>query len=78
MPSGTSFVAMMQPANFGQRDDVALLGRLHPTGLRGIFVQPQVRPAAVIINEVTFKHAEQVIPVQHNQVIQTFTPNRTN
>jgi hypothetical protein len=38
--SGSSaFVAMMESANFGKGDDIALLRRLNSPKLRGIFVQ---------------------------------------
>jgi len=77
--SGSSaFVAMMESAKFRERDDVALLWWLHPPGQRGIFFQPQMGPPAVIVGEITFKDAVQVNSVQHDYVVQTFTPDRTN
>jgi hypothetical protein len=55
--SGSSaFVAMMESANFRERDDLALLRWLHAPKLRGIFLQNQMRPPAMMISQITFKH----------------------
>lgn len=69
---------MMQSTDFGERYDAALLRRLHPPCLWRIFVQAQVRPASVIVSEISFKHAMQVSSIQHDHVIQTIAPNRTD
>ena len=76
--SRAAFVAMMQSPNLWKRDDRALHRRLHPPDLRRIFVQTEMRPPAVIISEIPFEHAVQMNSVQHNHVVQTFTPDRTN
>jgi hypothetical protein len=75
---GSAFVAMMPSANFGARNDVALFRRLHPPCLWSIFVQAQVRPGRVIISEISFEQAMQVSSIQHDHMIQTITPNRTD
>ncbi len=46
---GPAFVAMMQSANFGERNDVALLQRLDSPRLGSILVQTQMRSAGVVI-----------------------------
>jgi hypothetical protein len=69
---------MMESTNFREGDDVALLWWLHPPGQRGIFFQPQMGPPAVIVCEITSKDAVQMSSVQHDYVVQTFTPDRTN
>ena len=50
-----AFVAMVQAAYLGERDDLALLRTLHWSWFRGIFVQPQMGPTAVVIFEVGFE-----------------------
>ena len=69
---------MMESAHFRERDDIALLRRLDPPKLRGIFVQTQMGPPAMIICEITFKDPAQMDCVQHDHVVQTFTPNQTD
>ena len=50
-----AFVTMVQAAHLGERDDFALLRTLHWSWFRGIFVQPQMGPTAVVIFEVGFE-----------------------
>ena len=75
---GKNAIVMMQPANFGKRGDVALLRWLHRPKLRSIFIQPQVRGPAMIIGLVTLKDTVQVSSVQHDHMVQAFTPERTD
>src|ERR1039457_5373545 len=49
-----AFVAMVQAAHLGERDDLALR-TLHWSWFRGIFVQAQMGPTAVVIFEVGFE-----------------------
>ena len=50
-----AFVAMVQAAHLGERDDLALLRTLHWLWFRGIFVQAQMGPTVVVIFEVGFE-----------------------
>jgi hypothetical protein len=52
----SAFVAMMEAADFWEREDLTLLWELNPPGFWGILLQAQVCPAAVIIREVSFKY----------------------
>src|ERR1039458_7521628 len=50
-----AFVTMVQAAHLGERDDLVRLRTLHWSWFRGIFVQAQMGPAAVVIFEVGFE-----------------------
>jgi hypothetical protein len=50
-----AFVAMVQAAYLGERDDLALLRTLHWSWFRGIFVQAQVGPTPVVVCEIGFE-----------------------
>jgi hypothetical protein len=69
---------MMQSAGFGEGDDFALSGRLHPPNLRGIFVQTQVRPPAVVISQIPLQPAAQMSLVKHNDVVEALSPDRAD
>ena len=53
-------VAMMEAADHGRRDDLAPVGRLHPSGFRGVLVEGQMSPGRVVIGEIRVQHAAQV------------------
>ena len=73
-----AFVAMMDSADFWERDNLALGGWLDSPRPRGIFVQTQVRAPVVIIRKVVFEEVVQMRTVEHNDMIQTFTSDRTD
>jgi hypothetical protein len=53
--AGSPLAAMMKPADFWNRDDPALVGRLDFSGLRRILIQREVAAAIVIIREIGSK-----------------------
>jgi len=71
-----TFVAMMQAANFGERNDLPLFGPLDGSRFRGIFLQCQVCPTSVVVREVALEHALQVSLVEADDVVQAFAANR--
>ena len=73
-----AFVAMVQAAYLGERDDLALLRTLHWSWFRGIFVQAQVGPTPVVILEVGFEQAVQVSLIEHDNVVQTLAADRAH
>jgi hypothetical protein len=75
---GPAFVAMMQSANFGKRNDLSLVRCAHWARLWGIFLQGQVGATAMIIPEIVFEQTVQVILAEHDDMIQTFAPYGTN
>ena len=68
---------MMEPAHFREGHDLALLGQLNPSALGSIFVQTQVRAPVVIIRKILFEEMVQMRAAEDNNMIQTFTPDRT-
>ena len=75
---GSPLVVMMQAADFWESHDPALLERLNPATFGSIFVQTQVRAPVVIIRKILLQEVVQMRAAQNNDMIQTFTPNRTN
>ena len=73
-----AFVAMMESAHLGKGNDRSLLRSLHRARLGGILVQGQVRSAPVIVGEIGFEQTVQVSLVEHDDVIQTLAPHRTD
>ncbi len=69
---------MMQSADFGEGDDLALPGRLHPPNLRGSFAQTQVRPPAVVISQIPLQPAAQMSLVKHHDVLEALSPDRAD
>jgi hypothetical protein len=55
-PTGLAFIAMMQAAQHGHRDDLALTQTLHGSRFRGILVQAQVRATPVVEMQSTIPH----------------------
>jgi len=70
----TSRVAMMQAANLRNRDDFAKRRRLDLTRRRRVAIERQVRPDLVIIAEVISKDSLQMPFVQHDDMVQAFSP----
>ena len=69
---------MMQPTNLRNRDDAASTRWLDLSRNRCIPVERQVRSRPVIIRKVTRKNSPQVSFAEHDDVIQAFSPNRSN
>ena len=69
---------MVEAADFRESHDLALLGQLNPSALGSIFVQTQVRPPVVIIRKILFEELVQMRAAENHDMIQAFTPDRTN
>lgn len=75
MASGrTPLVAMVEAANFRERDHSALGRRLHPSWHRRVFLQREVRSRVLIIENVPGEHAAQVRLVEDDDVVETLPP----
>jgi hypothetical protein len=59
----------MKPANHRELDDLPLVRRLHLPRFRGVLVQRQMRPAAVIVDEVISENPAQVILANDDQMV---------
>jgi hypothetical protein len=59
----------MKPANHRELDDLPLVWRLHLPRFRGVLFQRQMRPAAVIVDEVISENPAQVILANDDQMV---------
>jgi hypothetical protein len=76
--SRQAFVAMVQAAHLGERDDLALVRALRRSWFRGIFVQAQVGPTPVVVREIGFEQAVQVSLIEHDDVVQALAADRAH
>jgi hypothetical protein len=42
----------MQPADLGERNDLAATGRFHEPGIRRVLPESKVRPGSVVVAEI--------------------------
>src|SRR3979490_1779277 len=75
---GTAFVAMMEAADLRERDNLAGSGRVYRSALRTILGEREMRSRLVVIVKVRRQHAAQMMLIEDDDVIQTFTADRTN
>src|ERR1019366_3000364 len=75
---GLASVTVMQSSQPRQCDNVALVCRFDGTWERTILVKGSVAPILVIIGQVIGENSAKVRPIENNDVVQTFTPNRAN
>ena len=59
---------MVKPTHLGEGDDVAHLGRLHPTRIRTVIVQRPVYSRAVIVGSVASKDPHEMAFTQNDDV----------
>src|SRR5262249_13848464 len=76
--SCSSFVPVMQSADFGDLDYNSRLGRLYCSRLRRILGKREMSPRAMIICEVTFQDAAQVPFPKDDDVIRALSTNRSD
>ena len=61
-----ALVAMVKPADLGERYDVALFGRLHGPGFRTVHTEGQMGPRPVVVFDVARSNSSQVCLAQYN------------
>ena len=61
---------MMEAADHGCLDDSAFVKPLHPSWLRGVLLQGEMGPVAVVVGQVVTQHATEMRPVQHHDVVE--------
>src|SRR6516225_8778690 len=59
---------MMQAPDFGNREDHARFRRLDGPSVRGVLVEREVRPSAMIVREVRGQDAAQMPLAEHDEV----------
>jgi hypothetical protein len=74
----TPLVTVVKAAHLRDGDDRTAVSSLHGPGFRRIFAQRQVRPRLVIIRHERFHMPVQRRFAEHNHVLQTLTPNRSD
>ena len=75
---GASCVAMMQPADHREGDDLPPIGGLALAELRGVLIEREVGPGAVIVLEVLSQDATQVLLSDNDDVVEAVPPNGTD
>src|SRR5688572_2732956 len=75
---GATLVPMMQSTDLRDRDDPASIGWLHTAGLRAVFLQCQMCPAAMVIIKEHFEMPAQTALVEHDHVIEALAANGAN
>jgi hypothetical protein len=72
-------VPMMKTADLGQLHDVAHARRLNwPPRLGGVLLERQVRPRSMVVREVRFQNPIQVLFAEDDNVIETFSTDRSD
>src|SRR5260370_12818789 len=74
----STLIAMMQTADLGEGNDVARGGKLHATRSWAVFVEREMRSGVMMILKIARQDAAQVTLVEDDDVIQTFTADRTD
>ena len=73
-----SRVAMMQPADHREGDDLPPIRRLALAWFGGVLVEREVGPGAVIVLEVLPQDAPQVLLSENDDVVEAVPPNGTD
>ena len=69
---------MMQPADFGQRDDLARADGGDRTRVGRVLAEREMRPRPVVVREVGAEETPQVPFVEHDDVIQALAAKRAD
>src|ERR1700747_2764756 len=75
---GPSFVAVMQPADLGQRHDRSHFWRLNPSRLGRVFPQGEMGSRSVIVIQVGSEDATERALREHEHMVQECPPNGSN
>src|SRR6516165_6386295 len=66
---------MMQAPDFGNREDHARFRRLDGPSVRGVLVEREVRPSAMIVREVRGQDAAQMPLAEHDEMVEALAPH---
>src|SRR4051794_27820752 len=69
---------MVHTANFREGNDIASRGRLHGKGSRAVLAERKMRSAVMMVLKIARKDAAQVVLAEDDDVIQTFSADRTD
>ena len=73
-----AFVAMMEPADFGQLDDLTHSRGLDFSRVGSIFVQGEVGSRELVLGEVGMQNAAEMCLAKDDHVIEVLAPDRTD
>ena len=77
MLCSVAIIPMMQATKYRLTDERAGIASLDRTRNRRILLKPQVGSRLMVVGEVLFENPPQMPLVEHDDVVQTFLPNRT-
>ena len=60
---------MMESSDHREFNDLPMVRRFHLPRFRGVFLQREMRPATVIVDQIISKYAAQVILVEDDYMI---------
>ena len=63
-------LAVVEPADVGQGNDAAVLGRLDGARLRRILLEREMGPRAVVVAEITLQTTTEMFLVQDDHVVE--------
>ena len=75
---GTSFVAVVQTADFRGRNHTTFSRTLYPSRCGRVFRQGEMGPRSVMVSKVSGEQAPQVRMVEDNHVVQALAANRSD
>ena len=75
---GASLVAMVQSADFRERDHLTFHRGLHASWRGRVFLQREMRSRPMIIGDISGAHAPQMRLVDDDHVIETFASDRSD
>jgi hypothetical protein len=71
-----AFVAVVKPADFRQRHDLARAGRVDRSQFRRVLAQRQMRSRPMVVDEVGFQDPVQVLLTEDDDVIEAVAADR--
>ena len=78
LSNDSTFVTMMQAADFRKGNDVAGRGKLYATGPRAVLAEREVRSCVVMVLKIAQQYPAQVALIEDDDMIQTFPADRTD
>src|ERR1700738_2395375 len=75
---GSTLIAIMQTADLGEGNNIACGGKLPATRPWAVLIEREMRSGVMMILKIARQYAAQVMLVEDDNVIQTFTANRTD
>ncbi len=75
---GSTLIAMMQTADLGESNNITRGGKLYATRPWAVLVEREMRSDVMMILKIVLQDAPQMTLVEDDNVIETFTADRTD